>query len=319
MGATWINEYTQPTIFGLCQKFGLETAEQYIDGYTVYEDGEGQIRKRLDNNQTENASFSVEAPDAEQDPLTAFVMLIAMAAAERDIYRFDNFPAEEDVSLAEWVAKRTKPFGTIPHPVNAITQVPAGDVYVSTSNGHHYKSRQVILANPTNTYKNIRFSPRLPKSKDTLVSNTKPGIYAKVIMTYSSPWWREAGLVGKFESVTGPICFSWDISDLDAKQYSLAVFVAGKVAAAWHELSEPAQEEAIIEHLARLVGPELATNARDVVEINTVDTAMRCESLLDACISQEETAYEWKGYLEGAITSGKRAAEEVIDSLARGK
>ncbi|CAI4213231.1 unnamed protein product [Parascedosporium putredinis] len=313
MGATWINEYTQPTIFGLCQKFGLETAEQYIDGYTVYEDGEGQIRKRLDNNQTENASFSVEAPDAEQDPLTAFVMLIAMAAAERDIYRFDNFPAEEDVSLAEWVAKRTKPFGTIPQyvvladnclaplsvslkvkkgtsaisnslvaamppgtivlnsPVNAITQVPAGDVYVSTSNGHHYKSRQVILANPTNTYKNIRFSPRLPKSKDTLVSNTKPGIYAKVIMTYSSPWWREAGLVGKFESVTGPICFSWDISDLDAKQYSLAVFVAGKVAAAWHELSEPAQEEAIIEHLARLVGPELATNARDVVEINTVE------------------------------------------------
>ena len=28
-----------------------------------------------------------------------------------------------------------------------------------------------------------------------------------------------------------------------------------------------------------------------------------------------ETAYEWKGYLEGAITAGRRGAEEVVEAL----
>ena len=28
-----------------------------------------------------------------------------------------------------------------------------------------------------------------------------------------------------------------------------------------------------------------------------------------------ETAYEWKGYMDGAVSSGKRGAEEVISAL----
>jgi len=32
-----------------------------------------------------------------------------------------------------------------------------------------------------------------------------------------------------------------------------------------------------------------------------------------------ETAYEWKGYMDGAVRSGERGATEVVDALTRGK
>jgi monoamine oxidase len=93
-------------------------------------------------------------------------------------------------------------------PVRSISQYDGDKVTVSTSTGITYKAKKVIIANPTNTYTEIKFSAPLPAAKRALVSTTKPGIYAKVILTYTKPWWREAGLVGKFTSLVGPIYFS---------------------------------------------------------------------------------------------------------------
>lgn len=223
-------------------------------------------------------------------------------------------------------------------PVASIMQHDSGFASVTTLSGQIFRAKKIILANPTNTYTKIDFSPPLPYAKRALVSRTKPGVYAKMVVSYTSPWWREAGLVGKFTSLLGPICFSWDTSSLEDKQYSLAFFIAGDKAASWHTLSELAREEAVIEHLAVLVGPELAEKARDVLEVNYVEwtkqeyiegapTSAMGSGLLrkygsdlrapfgNVHFAGGELAYEWKGYLEGAITSGQRAAQEVIDLL----
>ncbi|KAK5989383.1 putative flavin-containing monoamine oxidase A-like protein [Cladobotryum mycophilum] len=225
-------------------------------------------------------------------------------------------------------------------PVDRITQLGEKEIVVTTSSGSSYKAKKVIMANPTNTYSNIQFTPPLPPAKRALVTRTLPGVYAKAVLTYSSPWWREVGLVGKFESVIGPICFSWDISDLSTKQYSLALFVAGNPATMWHALNELEREEAIIEHLVTLVGEHssLAQKARDVQEYNYMEwtkeeyiggaptcalgpgmlkkygKALR-DSFGDIHFGGGETSYEWKGYLEGALLAGQRAANEVIASL----
>lgn len=155
-------------------------------------------------------------------------------------------------------------------PVDSITQY--GDVCeVTTSNRTRYQAKKVILGILTNTYTNIRFSPPLPRSKRALVTRTNPGIYAEIMVTYTSSWWKDAGLQGKFMSMKGPICFSWDISDDATNQYSLALFVASDTAANWHQLSELSREEAPIGHLVSFVGPELADKARDVLEVNAVE------------------------------------------------
>lgn len=208
---------------------------------------------------------------------------------------------------------------------------------VATSSGQRFKAKKVIMANPTNTYTDIRFTPPLPRAKRAVVSRTKPGIYAKALLTYKDAWWRRAGFSGKVNSTIGPICFGWDVCT-DGEQNSLAYFVAGDVAAAWHEKSELEREDAIIEHLARLVGPELADRARDVLEFNCVEwtkepyiwgapTSAMGPGLLrehgatlrepvgNIHLAGGEFAFEWKGYLEGALTSGQRAADEVVRKL----
>ena len=141
--------------------------------------------------------------------------------------------------------------------------------------------------------------------------------------------------MGKFSSFKGPICFSWDISDDTKKQYSLAMFIAGEIAARWAQLNDLQRTESVIDHLTELVGPENAKLARDVLEVNYVNwsaeeylggapTSAMGPGLLStygAALREPfkhihfaggETAYEWKGYLEGALRAGSRAAEEVI-------
>ena len=45
LGATWINNKTQPVVFGLTEEFGLDVAVQYVDGDSIWETyDEGIVR-----------------------------------------------------------------------------------------------------------------------------------------------------------------------------------------------------------------------------------------------------------------------------------
>ncbi|KAL6247137.1 hypothetical protein RBB50_005480 [Rhinocladiella similis] len=220
-------------------------------------------------------------------------------------------------------------------PVDSIHQNADGAL-VQTATGNQMFCRKVIVAIPTNTYDKVNFSPPLPRDKRALVSRTKPGVYAKMILTYTRAWWKDIGLVGKFSSFKGPICFSWDISDDSKGQYSLATFIAGEIAARWARLNEFQRVEAVLDHLAELVGPAHAQLAQDVLEVNYINwsaeeylggapTSTIGPGLLSryGCALRQpfkhvhfaggETAFEWKGYLEGALRAGSRAADEVIE------
>lgn len=45
LGATWINNKTQPEVFKMTQDFGLDTAEQPTDGLSVFENLDGEIEQ----------------------------------------------------------------------------------------------------------------------------------------------------------------------------------------------------------------------------------------------------------------------------------
>jgi monoamine oxidase len=160
-----------------------------------------------------------------------------------------------------------------------------------------------------------------------------------MIVSYTDTWWREAGMVGKFTSFIGPIGFSWDTSSTE--QNSLALFIAGDMAADWAELpSDNDRINAVIEHLASIVDEELADKAREFDEVQLVNwteedfleggptSAMGPGALRkygsafrapfgNIHFGGGETAFEWKGYLEGALESGLRAAKEVTQVLER--
>ena len=142
--------------------------------------------------------------------------------------------------------------------------------------------------------------------------------------------------MGKFSSFLGPVCFSWDVSDESLRQYSLAVFIAGAIGKKWALLNELQRVEAIVDHLTVLVGTEHSHLVHEVLEVNYVNwseeeylggapTSAMPPGLLSkygASLREPfkhihfaggETAYEWKGYLEGALRAGSRAAGEVIE------
>ena len=48
LGATWINNSTQPAVFALTQEFGLETIEQYDQGLDIRQSIDGSIEPQTE-------------------------------------------------------------------------------------------------------------------------------------------------------------------------------------------------------------------------------------------------------------------------------
>lgn len=248
------------------------------------------------------------------------------------------FIKEGTSAIAQGLAAELKPGSILLN--SAVDEIDQhGDqVVVTTVNGSRFLARKVIMANPTNTYTKINFSPPLPDAKRALVTKTRPGNYAKVCITYAKPWWRELGLLGKFRSHRGPICFSWELSVFDFNAYTLALFIAGKHAREWYELTPLARQQSTLDHLRELLEPEQRQWVEDVLEFNVgawseeewfggAPTSAMPPGYLSLYgeklrmpwnnihFAGGETAREWKGYLEGALRAGSRTADEVVSKL----
>lgn len=223
-------------------------------------------------------------------------------------------------------------------PVRCIEQND-GIVHVLSARGTYTASR-VIVSVPTPMYREISFSPALPAAKTQLANSTKLGDYCKFITLYKRPWWREAGLCGLSQTVHGPFAVTRDTSNDEAAEYSLTCFVTGAPARTWMQLPPDERRKAICAKIRTLFGPFATVDEpHDVVEqiwrneqwsqgcpcpVMAPGSLTAFEHVLRApvgCVHfvGTETAYEWKGYMEGAVRSGERGAQEVMLALNDGK
>lgn len=222
--------------------------------------------------------------------------------------------------------------------VMSIQQGPT-DCVVTTQRGQTFHCQKVIVSIPTSLYYTISFTPTLPEAKLALSESTTLGYYAKMVVIYSYPWWRDIGLNGAFISFIGPVTFTRDTSTEQDGQYSITCFLVGDAGRKWSILSRRARRVAILDHLARMAGP---AHARKVYEASeTVEhewvKELWCQGAPSPVMQPgvlgkyghalrtpvdkihfvgTETAYEWKGYMEGAIVAGERGAAEVLRDLS---
>jgi monoamine oxidase len=212
----------------------------------------------------------------------------------------------------------------------------ADTVGVTLERGGHVETwlaSSVILALPPRLLAStLRWSPALPTevSQRWAAAPTWMAGHAKLLATYRTPFWLDAGLSGSAVSQVGPLAEVHDASDADGRHAALFGFV-GVPASVRRRVGRQALVEAALAQLARLFGPEalapqsvhLQDWAEEAETATTADalpaashpaptsTALPAPWLGRVHLAGSEFAPDFAGYLEGAVLAAERAVHAL--------
>ncbi|KAI4591690.1 hypothetical protein KJ359_012665 [Pestalotiopsis sp. 9143b] len=227
-------------------------------------------------------------------------------------------------------------------PVKEVIQSGPGNVEVISGDGVSYRASKVITTVPSPVLQSIQFTPKLHPVKQAWADASGYGYYTKCMAVFKSPFWVQNGFCGLSQSFMGPAAVIRDTSSPADDKHVLTCFMAGPPGQDWAKMSPAARDKALLAQIGKLF------QAEDIVEKEFVETIMYewvndewagfgcpCASLTPGTLDTlgpdalrhplgnlhfagTETAGEWKGYMEGAVRSGERAAGEVIKDLESG-
>jgi monoamine oxidase len=213
-------------------------------------------------------------------------------------------------------------------PVHRIEQ-DADGVTVRTERGS-FRGRYGIVAIPPLLAGRIHYASPLPAQRDQLMARMPMGSVIKYVAAYDQAFWRDAGFSGEVFSDTGPCVTTFDDTSHDGTQPALVTFSDGAAARTWGQRSAAERQAAVVAEFVRFFG-QRAAHPAGFVEKNWNDDpwSSGCyagvmapgtmtdfgSALREPCgrlhWAGTETAIQWTGYIDGAIESGQRAANEV--------
>ena len=195
------------------------------------------------------------------------------------------------------------------------------------------RAARVVMAIPPKLVPEIRFEPQLAGPRAELVKKMPMGAVIKHTAVYDRPFWRDEGLSGMVVSDEGPIHVVFDNSPPDGAKGVLMGFSEAGAAKKLGMLSEAERREAATRCFVRHFGERAAepvVYADHVWEHDpwsggcygafmppgvwtSVGPSIR-EPQGRIHWAGTETATVWSGYIDGAISSGKRAAAEIVSA-----
>ncbi|QAT82355.1 amine oxidase [Corallococcus coralloides] len=218
-------------------------------------------------------------------------------------------------------------------PVKALLQDARG-VTATTEDGRTFRARYAVVATPPALAERIDFGADLPQGRRRAHADIPMGSVIKVVATYATPFWREAGLSGEAVSDAGPVRLCFDDCGPHGHHPALVGFFLGDTARAWTGRPVEDLHRAALADFARFFGPQalspVAIAALDwkqepfstgcYVGLPRPGTLTAIGDALRAPFGRvhwagTETAIEGRGYLDGAVESGERAATEVAARL----
>lgn len=199
---------------------------------------------------------------------------------------------------------------------------------------HAYRADRVVVAVPPVIASRLRYDPPLPPLKDGALQRVPAGTALKVHAVYAEPFWREAGYSGISTSAGGLLTETVDNTPPGAPRAVLTAFAYGDEAVELRRHGADARRASVLERLAELFGAP-ALSPEDFVEYDwlaqewtrgcfsghlTTGAGTTFGSVLRTPVgvvhwAGTETATEWNGYFDGAVASGRRAADEVVRAL----
>lgn len=201
--------------------------------------------------------------------------------------------------------------------------------------GGSITGQHVVVAVPQTLAGRIRYMPALPVARDAMTQQMPAGSVIKFQVGYETPFWREDGLNGQVQSLDHAFNVTFDNSPDDASCGVIVGFVEGTFAREAEDLDAEGRRKLVLTALVDFFGPK-AAEPFDMIEQdwNAEEFTRGCYggrlaagawTAYGYALSKPvgrihwagaETATVWNGYMDGAISSGYRAAQEIAGSQA---
>jgi monoamine oxidase len=202
------------------------------------------------------------------------------------------------------------------------------------ADGLEVRGRCAIVALPPTLAGRIAYDPPLPGFRDQLTQRMAQGTVIKCMAIYPEPFWRGEGLTGQGMSDVGPVRVTFDNSPPDGTPGVLLGFLEGRQARALGRRTPEERRDAVVGCFTRMFGPGAASPDGYVERVWADEEWTRgcygCAMPTGAWTefgpalrapigplhwAGAETATVWSGYMDGAVSSGERAAADVVSAL----
>jgi putrescine oxidase len=203
------------------------------------------------------------------------------------------------------------------------------------ADGVTLKARRAIVAVPPNLTDAIRFDPVLPAWRMRMAQAMSQGSISKILAVYETPFWRDEGLSGQGFAPYELVREIYDNSPPSASAGVMCTFLAGENAERAGRLSAEERRREVLEGFAKYVGPR-AEEPVDYIETDwsgqewtrgaygtsfgpggltrfTEDLRRPVGPIEWACTDIAGVGHI---HMEGAIRSGKRAAQACLEAVA---
>jgi monoamine oxidase len=201
------------------------------------------------------------------------------------------------------------------------------------ADGHTVRARRAIVAIAPTLAGRISYDPPVPGYRDQLTQRMPLGTVAKCMAVYDEPFWRGEGLSGQATSDLGPIKLTFDNSPPDGSPGVLLGFLEGRQAREMGRLPAEQRRVAVVDCFRRFFGERAGRPERYIERLwaeeewtrgcygchmppgawTAYGAALR-EPVGRVHWASAETATVWNGYMDGAVQSGLRAAQEALES-----
>jgi monoamine oxidase len=319
-----------PTRSAAIEEWDGQTVQSYLEA--TVPDADARTRLAL----SVQGVWTVEARDIS---LFHFLFYVASAGGYEQLMETENCAQERRLiggaqSVALAIAAH---LGDRVHHGAAVRRVEQtdGGVRVETARGTVDASRVVVATSPGAVVE-IAFSPPLPVTRRRWMERNVMGDVAKVHAVYDTPFWREEGLSGQATVYGTPdVGVVFDNSPADGSAGVLVAFVYADRFRRWSARSAEDRRTEVLTTLATLFGPAARTPRHYTEKSWPEDVWARGGYAASPAPGTwfehgehgwrtpvgrihwagSETASQWNGYIDGAISSGKRAAAEIVDAL----
>jgi monoamine oxidase len=218
-------------------------------------------------------------------------------------------------------------------PVRAVSQDASG-VTVAGDAGE-VRARRAIVALPPALAGRLVYDPPLPARRDQLTQRLPGGSVVKFNVVYPTPWWRDLGLKGFIYSPDEMTTMMFDATPAGGEPGVIVGFMEGANGVEAGGIEPGERRAGVVEQVGRALGDHGEES------IGYVDCDWSAEVWTRGCYGAHfppgvwtqfgpalrepvgrvhwagtETAERWMGYVDGAIESGIRAADEVLEDVS---